>query len=100
MTYAKEPIACGLPLREAASQALEWTDLHKQALSREEIPHGYAVTYPEEMADVVEDLAQRESKCCGWLSIVTSRTAEGIRLELASDHPDAAPVLALLAGDS
>lgn len=100
MTHSGEPIACSLPLRDAASQALEWTELHRHAVESHETQNGYVVTYPDHMAETVEDLAKRESKCCAWLDITTERVAEGIRLELASDHPDAGPVMALLAGRS
>lgn len=98
MSEKREPIACSLPLRDAAEQAVEWTELHEHAITSEEIPNGFAVTYPNQMASTVEDLARRESACCAWLSISTERTDDGIRLELASDHPDAGPVIALLVG--
>ena len=98
MDEKREPIACSLPLRDAATQAVEWTDLHRHALRSEEIPGGVAVTYPADMAETVEDLAEREARCCAWLDISTESVNDGIRLELASDHPDAGPVIALLAG--
>lgn len=98
MGPSDEPIACALPLRESASQALEWLELHEHAVSRERIAGGYRLSYPVEMADVVEDLAQREAKCCGWLRVETRRGTGEITLEIASDHPNAGPVLELLAG--
>lgn len=98
MTRKLEPIACSLPLREAASQVGEWTDLHRHALSYDEMDGGVAVTYPIEMADLVEDLVAREAACCAWLSLETARTSKGIRVELASDNPEALPVIEVLAG--
>lgn len=98
MTASEEPLACSLPLREAATQTLEWVELHEHALSRKRIPDGYRLSYPVEMAEIVEDLAKREAKCCGWLRIATQRSPEGITLEIASDHPHAGPVLDVLAG--
>ncbi|MFV1962721.1 MAG: hypothetical protein ACC658_12930 [Acidimicrobiia bacterium] len=100
MSNSHDPIACSLPLREAASQALEWTDLHRHVVSTEQLPGGLAVTYRTEVADVVEELVAREASCCRWLSLSTSRNADGIKVELASDNPDAWPVIQLLAGRS
>lgn len=100
MTQRREPVACSLPLTDAASQAGEWIELHRRAVRSEEIPNGFAVTYPRDMAETVQDLAEREARCCAWLDISTTMVTDGIRLELASDHPDAGPVIALLAGRS
>lgn len=98
VSTSHEPIACSLPLRDATAQVVEWTELHEHATSSEPIPDGFAITYPSELAEIVESLAARESVCCSWLSVTTSSLDEGIRLEMVSDHPDAGPVIALLAG--
>lgn len=98
MSGSHEPIACSLPLREAASQAAEWTDLHDHVIGTERLPNGIAVTYDVEMARAVEDLVAREAACCAWLTLSTSMCREGIRVEMASDNPEAQPVIEALAG--
>lgn len=98
MGQMEEPIACSLPLREAAKQAGEWTDLHSQTVASEPIDGGHVVEYPIELADQVEDLVAREAACCAWLSLSTSRKPRTIRLELHSDNPDAGPVIKALIG--
>jgi len=75
----------------------EWTDLHQRVISTTETSDGLVVTYPADMAEVVEDLVGRESACCGWLSLSTIRTDQGIEVTLASDNPDAGPVIRELA---
>ncbi|HZJ27543.1 MAG TPA: hypothetical protein VFF40_11140 [Acidimicrobiia bacterium] len=98
MTHAHEPIACSLPTPDAAGQVDEWADLRRDALTRERLERGVAMTFGIDAADRVEDLAAREAACCGFLSIATTRTAETVRLEITSDDPDAAPVIEALAG--
>lgn len=94
-----EPIACSLPLREAAKQAGEWHDLSGRALLIEEIDGGLSVVYPSHMTSEVEDLVAREAACCAWLSIETSPTEEGIRIDVTSSNPDARPVIEALIGN-
>ena len=98
MTQRFEPIACSLPLRDAASQAGEWTDLSGKAVSFERIPGGLQVRYPLELADQVEDLVSREAACCAWLSLTTERTYEAIEVTLTSENPDSGPVIEALVG--
>jgi len=97
MTRSYLPIACSLPIRDAASQVGEWTDLHQQVISAEETTDGLVVTYPADLADAVEDLVARESACCAWLSLSTIRTDDGVQVTLASDDPDAGLVIRELA---
>lgn len=98
MAQRDEPIACSLPLREAAEQAGEWTDLQGQALAYEEIAGGVTVRYPGEIADRVESLVEREAACCAWLSLETERSSDTIVVRLTSDNPDAGPVIRALVG--
>lgn len=77
---------------------MEWTDLHREAVARERTARGVAVTYRSGVADEVEDLVRRESACCAWLSLTTSRDDRGIRVLIESDNPDALPVIEHLAG--
>jgi hypothetical protein len=93
-----EPIACSLPLRDAAKQAGEWTDLHNRIVRFESKDGRYVVEYPIAIAEEVENLVAREASCCAWLTISTSRQSETIRLELESENPDARPVIEALIG--
>ena len=93
-----EPIACSLPARDASDQVGEWHDLTSKTLTKQRISQGYEVTFSASEAGLVEDLARRESACCGFLEITTERFDGGIRLLMTSDNPDALPVIDLLVG--
>lgn len=98
MSQEFEPIACSLPLREAASQAGEWHELHGCALSVEEVEQGISVVYPIELATQVEHLVAREAACCEWLSLDTQIEGRGIRVQLTSANPEARQVIEALVG--
>ena len=93
-----EPIACSLPLWDAAKQAGEWHELSDRALDVETIDGGVSVLYPSDLTHQVRDLVAREAACCAWLSIETSPTEEGIRVKVTSSNPDARPVIEALIG--
>lgn len=93
------PIVCTLDDRELAKRGLEWSDLGALALTTERLDRGIASTYPLEIADQVEDLATRESSCCGtWLSTAVNRTNDVVRLELTTENPDGLAVILAMAG--
>lgn len=98
MSQKDEPIACSLPLREAANQAGEWQELHGRALRAEKLEDGVSIVYPLELAGQVEDLVSREAACCAWLSLETRYEHEGLRVLLRSSNPDAQPVIEALVG--
>jgi hypothetical protein len=92
-----EPIACSLNDTDAARQGMDWHNLGRQALSIEVVGNRLVATWPIDAAPDVAALADREASCCGFLSIRMSRTARSARLEIASDHPSARPVIEALA---
>ncbi len=98
MSRSIEPIACSLPARESSDQVGEWHDLTSRTLTRHRIADGYEITFGASEAALVEDLARRESACCGFLNIATERFAGGIRLVMTSNNPEAVPVIDLLVG--
>lgn len=98
MSQRFEPIACSLPLREAASQAGEWHELAGRAIRVERVKNGISVVYPPDFAGLVEDLVAREAACCAWLSLQTRRGTEGIQVRLTSANPEAQPVIEALVG--
>lgn len=98
MTDPTTPIACTLTSNDAAAQALEWTDLNKLASAVDSIPTGVRMTFPLDLKTQVEDLARRESECCGFMSLSTSEADGGLALEITSQHPEAAPMISLLCG--
>ncbi|MCI0424416.1 MAG: hypothetical protein L0Z47_01015 [Actinobacteria bacterium] len=93
-----QPIACSLPTRESRDQIGEWQALIDHQKTSERVEHGYAVTYHPDMTSVVQDLARRETACCGFLDIVTTSTEDGARLVMTSENPDALQVIELLIG--
>lgn len=99
MADERQPIACSLPARESRDQIGEWRALIDHRKSTEPVKGGYAVTYDPGVTTVVQDLARRESACCGFLDIVTTPTENGVRMVMTSDNPDALPVIELLIGN-
>jgi hypothetical protein len=97
MTQHRAPIACSLPMRSAARQAVEWADLRPYAVEAEDIENGIAITFAIAAADTVEDLADREARCCAFLSLATTREPDAIRLDITSADPEARPVIEALA---
>jgi len=98
MPRKRIPIACTLSVSDASRQATEWIDLQKRATSSESLPDGAALTFPEALADRVEDLASREAACCAFLTINTTRERGLVRVEVTSEDPDARPVITMLTG--
>lgn len=96
MAKTRLPIACSLPARESRDQVGEWQAVGRHRLRTEPIQGGYAVTFPDGVADVVLDLARREAACCAFLDITTTQTSDGIRLAVTSEDPDAMPVIEML----
>jgi len=98
MRNQDQPIACSLPARESRDQIGEWRALVDHRVELRRVDGGYVVTFDPAVSTVVEDLALRESACCGFLAIVSTSTPAGIRLSLTSPNPDALPVIELLVG--
>lgn len=92
-------VTCSLSLGDRAVRQLEWADLGSLSLTSERIPDGAASTYPIDMADAVEDLANREKSCCGsWLDATTERVGDTIRLEITTKNPDGLAVILSMSG--
>lgn len=98
MTTSHKAIVCTLPEDQIAGQTLEWTEMHKHVLRTEKLATGLALTFDVGLADSIEDLAVRESQCCAFLSITTTRDDTELRLEITSDDPAAMPVIEMIAG--
>lgn len=88
------PVVCTLTIGKRAERQLEWSDLRDLALSSETIDGGVASTYPLALADKIDDLASRESSCCGsWLQISTDRNGEHVRLEVTTTNPEGVEII-------
>jgi hypothetical protein len=98
MNDYNEPMACTLSTRDAAGQVVEWTDLRDHWIAIEKLEGGTAMTFPVDMADTVEHLAARETECCRFLSMTTTRSGDEMRLEITSDIREAQAVIAALVG--
>ena len=98
MSQGFEPIACSLPLRDAAEQAGEWNDLFGHAVGFHEVPGGIHVRYPLELAEQVENLVAREQACCAWLTLESSRSDGEVHVTLTSANPESGPVIQALVG--
>lgn len=92
------PIACSLSARDSRDQIGEWERLATRAVTIDPVEGGYAVIFNLDVASDVEDLAGRESACCEFLDIETSRTVDRIQLVMTAADPDAMPVIKKLVG--
>ena len=66
------PIACTLTTKDAAGQALEWSDLGRHNTSFDRVEGGASLTFPSQHRTALEDLAAREAQCCD-ISLADSR---------------------------
>ena len=98
MTNELTPVACSLSAQEAAGQMLEWADLTGHATSITTLPDGARLSFPSDLAASIADLAEREAKCCAFLTIGLRTTDHEVVLEMTSANPDALPVIAALTG--
>ncbi len=92
------PIACTLTPEAAEHQLLEWADLQRQASAVTRIEGGVRMTLPSTLIADVNDLVRRETACCAFLTIATSVVDNELMLDVASENPDALPVILALAG--
>ena len=98
MTSPLPPIACTLTDDDAANQALEWVDLQRHALGVIAVPGGARMSFPTSLDRQLADLTTRESACCAFLDIVTTRDDDEIVIDITSANPDALPVILRLSG--
>ncbi len=91
------PIACTLTPEQLPNQLADWRDLRATVTDRRDIDGGVRLTMPADRATAARDLAAREQGCCSFLRIEVRADGADCVMEITSDHPDAAPVIALIA---
>lgn len=91
------PIACTLPAERLPDQLAEWASLRSVATGTEPIEGGLRLTLPADRHDDARDLAAREQDCCSFLRLDVRAVGDRCVIDVTSDHPDAAPVIALIA---
>ncbi len=92
------PVACTLEQQIATDQLAEWTELRAQASEVSLVSGVATLRLPYELRDAIDDLVAREQSCCAFLDITTTVDGESIAVRIASDDPDAAPIVAMFAG--
>lgn len=92
------PVACSLSTNDAARQVLEWAELRSRARSTEPLDDGASMTFPDEFADAVDDLARREAACCAFLTINTTQRDGVVVVEITTANPDGVGVIDMIAG--
>ena len=91
-------LACELEEEKAGAQVDEWRSLRTRALQVEPIPGGVRMWLPADAWAAAEDLARRESACCGFLDLELAPDGDRVRLDLTSEVAAAAPLIASLVG--
>ena len=93
------PVVCTLANGPLTQQKLEWTDLAAHAATRTAIEGGAESSYPLDLADQIESLADREVACCGsWLQIAHERDDHVIRLRLTTTNPEGVDLIRTMSG--
>lgn len=93
------PVVCNLTIGRRVEQELEWADLAQHAESRTAISGGVESTFSLELADQIEELADRELACCGsWLNIAHQRDAKNFRLRLTTTNPEGISLIRSMSG--
>ena len=89
MAPAELPLACSLTAGEQSERADEFRELAARALlQREREPGRLLLSFRDEAAEQVEDLARRERECCPFLEISVARSDDAVLLSLGA-APDA-----------
>jgi len=92
-------VVCELATDETGDRAQEWDQLRNLwGLGSEPIPGGARLWLRAGGRKAAEDLAQRESGCCGFLDLAISAEGERVRVEITSPAAEAASVIASLVG--
>ena len=92
------PLACTLSVEGQAKQLLEWSDLRSHSLAVTSKPAGVEMTFSADLADEINDLAQREQACCSFLTIDQATENGVLTLSITAERPDAQAVIAAIAG--
>jgi hypothetical protein len=91
-------VACELDEATVGGRVDEWRTLQKRALGAEAIAGGARLWLPADAWAPAEDLARRESACCGFLDIELAADGDRLRLDVTSDAASAQPMIASLLG--
>ncbi len=95
---ASIPIACSLSTEAAATRLEQWAGLRALATSTSAIDSGVRITFPVDLTGSVQQLAAAEQACCAFLRLTTTVDDDECTLDITADDPDAAPIIAMLAG--
>jgi len=92
-------VACELEAAGATDRAEEWNRLRTRwGLGSELIPGGARLWLRAGGSGPAEDLVRRESACCGFMDLEVAAEGDRVYVEITSLAPEAAPVIAWLAG--
>lgn len=92
-----QPIACTLDAEGMTAQLDEWAALRKQFQRMETTDHGARLWFEPAAATALTEVAAKEAACCTFLRLDVVQGDDNVRLAITSDHPDAQPVIAMLA---
>jgi hypothetical protein len=92
-------VACELEAADAGTRTEEWQRLREEAgLGSDPIDGGTRLWLRPDAREAAEDLARREAACCGFLDLDVAVDGDRLHLDITSLAPEAAPVIAHLAG--
>jgi len=94
----RDAIACNLTVSEAEPKALEWVGLLEKLVSSRRIENGVSMSFEPSLAPEIEDLAERERACCGFMSITTTLSSEEMRIDVTTENATALPMIESMAG--
>ncbi len=91
-------LTCTLTQPEIVARAPQWESLRSLALDIRRIDQGAAMLLPVSLADAVSELIEKESTCCGFLSLSLRTTPRGLLLEVESSAYAGVPLILAMAG--
>lgn len=91
------PIACTLDAAEVQTRVDEWTSLAGKFRHQETTSSGATLWFEPDAEGTVRSLAAKEAACCGFLRLDVHAQDRAVRLDIASDQPEARFVIDLLA---
>lgn len=90
---------CALTVDQGKKRTIEWSDIAALALRTERRSGGLTATFPAELANQLQDLADKEMQCCGsWLSVAITYHGDVVQLDLTTTSPDGQALIMGMAG--
>ncbi len=93
-------LACTLDPGAARAQLDAWADLRRWCRRAERNGDGVRLWFDAAAEPALRRVAEREAACCAFLQLEVVADPAAVRLSIRSEHPDAQPLIGLLAAQA